>query len=84
MASAQVKVLSFLFVIIVLITTTAALGQQEIDPTWYNPWPAQNLLPQTRPPRHVNHKPQKKSASSCHGRYSEVRSSPFGAQRKHS
>ena len=28
----------------VLLFGTSLYGQQEVDPTWYNPWPAQNKV----------------------------------------
>jgi hypothetical protein len=41
----------------VFLFGTSLYGQQEVDPTWYNPWPNKTTAPSARPQvaTHKNH-----------------------------
>jgi hypothetical protein len=47
-----------------LLSVPAAYSQQEVDPTWFNPWPEPGkVISQPSQPRAAKHKPQRKANS---------------------
>jgi hypothetical protein len=47
-----------------MLLRTAAYCQQEVDPTWYNPWPVSNeSAVKASQPRAARQKPKQKSSS---------------------
>jgi hypothetical protein len=61
----------------------AAYSQQEVDPTWYNPWPAPNrVVVQPSKPQTVTPKPKQKSNSASRGQRKEAVVKRTGSQRQ--
>ena len=45
-------------IIAIVIQSTAAFSQQEVDPTWHDPWARSNKVVTETPTRTANHRPK--------------------------